>query len=216
MRKLMSRKVLTGATWAGVVTALLCLPYVCMETPPGEMRVLRIGFLLPVTILLYQVAIAWSPIPDGQPMLREPCRRDLHTAIAAGVVLGCLKWLAVDMWLQQWAPGGRANTLAELFAELPWVALFQPLAVVAAVYAFAVRLSRRPLWAKFAVILAYQGLLAAQLDGIQMPVNAKLAILLLAGLVGLVLGTLYQRMGWAGAVIVSTIVHLRHVFRILL
>ena len=203
MRRLMERRVVVRAALGGLAVALLSAPYVWHADPRQPLVLLRLAFLPPLAIVALQMTLAWTPLAEGQPMLRARLSGKQWLILAVvGVVLAVVEALGLDPILGRDLPGYLPENRADVLIGLPWFALFQPLLFTAGVYAFAGRFWAQP-WAGIgAVLLARVGLVAAQLpDALAAPPQA----LLLGGaaLHGLVWGVSYRYCGFAGPVVLA-------------
>lgn len=215
MRELVKREIVSSALGAGLVVSVLCIPFLCTMTPPGTLRTLRIAALCPLSIVLFQIGLAWTPLAEGRAMVRRGLPANTYGRLALfGLLLACLGALIVDPLIARALPSHFPSSLAELFCSLPWVALFQPLVCVVGCYAFTARLTRRPVAAMAAVVLGHQGLLLLQLkDGT--PVHLAATLLIVSGTYALILGASYRQYGYVGPTIIALISQLRHVLRFL-
>jgi len=213
MRELMKPgTVLTGLA-GGLAVACLCMPYLLCLTPPGALRLLRLAFLVPVSVLAFQVSSAWTPHAGKGPMLRPDLRTaDWVRLLVLSLTLAAAAHLWIDPILAQVLPDYFPASLRDLLLSLPWMALFQPLLFVGATYAFAARLTRRQGVAVAAVMLAYQGVLLLQLHARP---HTRLAVLLmlLTGVHALVLALSYRAWGFNGPVLIGICSQLRHLWR---
>jgi len=215
MRELIKRGIISSALSAGLAVSVLCIPFLCATTPPGTLRILRIAVLCPLAVVLFQIGLAWTPLAEGRAMIRRDLPASIYWRLALfGLVIACLAALIFDPLLARTIPSYFPSSVPRLLCGLPWVALFQPLVFVAACYAFAARLTRRPVAAMVAVVLGHQGLLLLQLkDGI--PVHLAAALLIVSGTYALILGASYRQYGYVGPAIIAFISQLRHILRFL-
>jgi hypothetical protein len=201
----MQRQVVLHAAVGGLAVALLAAPYVWHADPRQPLALLRLAFLPPLAIVALQMALAWTPLADGQPMLRGTLSRKAWLGLAAvGLVLAALEAAVFDPLLEHSFPGYLPNGRGEVLIGLPWFALFQPLLFTASVYAFAVRFHAPPYAGIAAVALVRVGLVLAQLpDALALSTQA----LLLGGaaLHGLVGGGSYRYCGFAGPCVLALI-----------
>ena len=214
MRELFKLRTLRLAGPVGVVVALACTPYILHASEPGLLRVMQLVALPPISIVLLQISIAWTP--HRRPYEVLACfgsPRSGVTLAGLGVLLSCGAMVLLDPFIGRVLPRYFPASPWLLVLSLPWIALFQPLFLVASVYAFACRLTRRPLWAVAAVILAHQGILLLQVKG--MSTGLVPGLLLAAGLYGLVLAWSYHAHGLCGPAVIALLSQARHALRFL-
>ncbi len=87
---------MAGAVAAGFGVGLLCLPYLRMHSEVSALFQLRAAFIVPVAILLFQAALAWTPLAGGRGVfvLPESGRPYWHwPAILAGLAVIAGLWL---------------------------------------------------------------------------------------------------------------------------
>lgn len=208
MRRLMAANVVRQALLAGTVLAAACLPFLTSQAQPRPLLLLRVALLFPVAIVLFQAALAWTPLAEGRAMWVP--LRPLRTVLAmagAAAVLAALYGGIVDPHLSRLRPDYFPKDLRDWCANLPWVVGFQPLVLVAGVYAFTVRLAGKALIGTAAVVVVRQ---AAFLHHWQaLPSPWLVPLLLLAGAHGLLLAFAYRRLGYAGLVVVTLVIEAR-------
>lgn len=215
MRDLMKPETLKRALPAGLGTFLMCVPFVVVMTPPGQLRTLRVAFLAPVMILLFQVGMAWTPLAGGKDMLRLDLDRIACRRLAIlSLVLACVTGICVDPTTARFFEGHFPASLYELLLGLPWVVVFQPLVLVVGAYAFAARLTRRPVVALVAVVVAHQGMLMLK-AGEQVPVSTRALLVMAVGVYALIAACAYRAYGFVGPVVIELVGQLRHVLRLL-
>ena len=199
----------------GLIVTVLCVPFLMAMTPPGTLRIMRIAFLAPIAILVFQASVAWTPMAGAQPMIRlDLCRSDYARIVLTGIGLSALASLCVDPLLARTMPQYFPRSLRILFLSLPWVTLFQPLVFVAGCYAFVARLTRHHVVALAFVVLAHQGVLFMQIDE-TMPARFSVPLLVVAGVYGLFLGWSYRTYGFVGPVVIAFFSQLRYAFRLI-
>lgn len=213
MRNLMKRRVVVSAFLAGMATSLLCVPFLVLKTPPGSMRTLRVASLVPVTVILYQVSIAWTSFaPNCRIYYPEISGRSYGRFLLLAALLTLSVSLVIDPILNDLRPGYYPDSIKEVIFALPWVALFQPLFLVLGVFAFTARLTKRTTPALVAVLITHQVLLSLQLEsGIDTKTHAML--LLLAGAHGMIMAWSFFYYGAPGPMIISLTLHLRYFAR---
>jgi len=211
MRRLMQPATLRIAVPAGLIVALLCVPYVLVRSVHPELRTLRLVFLFPVTVLLAQISVAWTPLSGGSERFLRPlglpswgCLILVGLGLAVGKEL-CLRPLLLRLAADWPSPA----SWGMLLVWLPWVALFQPLVFVAGCYAFAARLLHWRAAAPAAVVLAYQAVHVWQFGG-GTPAWAVVLLVLLSGVYGLALALSYRRFGFAGPAVIVLVCQWRH------
>jgi len=214
MRELMKPATFRRALPGGLSITALCIPFLLAMGPPGGLRVMRIAFMAPISILLVQVGVAWTPLAGGQQMMRlDLTRTDYARIVLIAIGMAVLARLGVDPLLSLVMPDYFPRSFRALVLSLPWVALFQPVVFVAGCYAFAARLTRHPIAALACVVLAHQAVLFMQLDE-SMPARFSVPILAVAGAYGLLLGWSYRTYGLTGPVAIALASQLRHAFRL--
>ena len=216
MRELMRKQTVLTALWGGLFVSLLCVPFVVVMTPlnpPSPLRTLRLAFLAPVSILAFQVALAWTARTGGPGMLHWALRPgEWALLLGLGAGLAAFSCLVVDRILAVVFPDYFPGSVREVLLTLPWMGVFQPLVFVAAVYAFATRLVRRTAAAAAAVVLVHLGILWLQLPtGLAHGRQAQL--FLLTGTYALILALAYRRYGIVGPVTIALLSYARHLLR---
>lgn len=213
MRKLIQQDTVIPAVLGGLLIALLCLPFIRLMSPPGLLCRAQMIVLLPITILLLQVSLAWSgecgPIPH--PWFATAMHR-WTALVLVSVCLSVFSYIVADPFLRRYTPAHLPPSFRHLLVGLPWFVLFQPLFLVAGTYAFALRLSGRPIVGAAAVVVLHQFIPFLQLHD-SVPVGILAVLLLFSGLYGLLMAAVYRFYGLPGPVIVTLITQLRHVFR---
>lgn len=130
------------AVTGGVAVTLLCAPYLHSQPPPG-LYTIRLAFLFPVSVLLFQAAMAWRPLAPAPAWLAGVKTANAWLfALLAACACGMFQATFVDDTLAQAHPNFFPHNLAELGRLLPWVVFFQTLVTIAGVYAFAARFWR--------------------------------------------------------------------------
>ena len=223
MRRFMERKVVLTAVLAGLVLTVFCMPYVLAHSPNPMMCELRILFLAPVCILLFQVAIAWTSALVGAACLRAPRpARDWLWILPGAFAIAIVRWFWTDPLAEQLKPGFFPANAKTWLADLPWICGFQPLVLIAAPYAFTSRLLRyRPLTRDAAHPAAERRLtlclvftvtlqaLAAWYHWEHAPLPQQLFLTLSAGIGGIFLAWVYHRAGWWALCLTTTLMYAR-------
>ena len=211
MRKLVAITNLRAAVVGGILLTAACTPYLLGKSPDPTLAAWRVGLLLPVATALLLMAIAWTHfLPQGD---AASAVRPFLLLLFVGTVLEALHSLLIAPMLAALRPDYYASTLTGWIVELPWLAVFQPLVLVAGVYAVVFRLSRRAGVAIAAVVLVRQ--LAAwnqwqdSLGTLQI-----ILVLVMAGAQGLLLGVAYRRLGFPMLVVLGVLTALRGVARL--
>jgi len=190
--------------------ALACVPLILVEGGAAPGRWLQVAALPPLCVLILQAVLAWTPdqarwLPAaGQPSL---ARGWLELALLA-LGVGAFR-LLTDHWLQRVLVLPTATDWREFARMLPFTGLVQPLFLVLGVYAFALRLGGHPRLALVAVLVAHQAIVVLQF-GLLADSLVQAALLVLAGVQGLLMGGAYRRYGPAGPVALSIIGFGRH------
>ena len=201
---------------SGVGMALLCVPLILADTRASLLRLLQLAVLPVLCVLLLQAALAWTPdlarsLPGRGP---DNTRRQWCELAALALVLTALG-LLTDTWLQRLMVVPEIGDWAVFYRKLPFASLVQPLFLVVGVYAFALRLSERPHLALAAVPLVHQLIVLLQFG--RLVGGATLAAMLLAaGVQGLVMGAAYCRYGFAGPGLLAALSYGRHAAYLLL
>lgn len=207
---------LAVAVPAGLTVALLCVPYVLLMSPVRELQTIRLAFLVPVSIIFAQVSVAWTPLTGGTERFMRPRQAmPLGRLLLVAVAVAAAKEVCLHPLIARLAPerlGPESWTL--LLVRLPWVTLFQPLAFVAATYAFAARLLRRRSAALAAVVLAYQAVQMAQF-GTAAPLWAVAGLILFSGVYALILALSYRFCGLAGPAAIVLLSQWRYAYLLL-
>ncbi len=209
---MMQAKIVVWALLLGSLVACLCLPYLHWKTPEPRLFLLRAHLLFPVAIILAQAALAWTPRIPGRNFVPPAWNRRQWLAIAVLALLAAmLLWRFLDPQVGRLYPGLLPRGWRACLLTLPWTALFQPLLLVAGVYAFAVRLTRREPVATAAVVLVH-GLLLAQLRAGLEPF--WFAANLLGGMLfALFQATAYKWQGYPALAAIGLITGLRFLLR---
>jgi isoprenylcysteine carboxyl methyltransferase (ICMT) family protein YpbQ len=196
--------------------ALLCVPLILADTGSRALRLLQLLVLPVLCAFLVQVALAWTP-DHVRPMAGRggsTARRRWAELAALALLMTALR-LLTDLWLRRLLFLPEIADWAAFCRKLPFASLVQPLFLVVAVFAFAVRLSARPQRALVAVLLVHQLIVLLQfgrlVDG-----GTLAAMLLVAGVQGFIMGVAYCRYGLAGPVILAAISYGRHALYLLL
>ena len=207
----MARPVVLQALLGGVVLAAACVPYLLSQRQPQVLLLLRLVLLFPLTILLLQATLAWTGLAAGCEAFprSRPLLVWLKFAVLAEV-LAAVYGGVVDPALAPLQPGYYPAGFTEWLTGLPWVVAFQPLVLVAAVFAFAVRLSGSPVAAIAAVAVIRQA--AVVYHWHSLPPLSLFLLLLLAGLHGVFVAVAYRRLGYPGAVLVALLLEARFLF----
>jgi len=206
MRRLLEASVMRRAAVAGLLLTLACLPYVWAQPGSASLAWLRTAFLLPVAIVLFQAGIAWTPLAEGRPMFAPIADRALPFLALAALFIGSIETLLLNPLLEQAQPGCLPRSARELILALPWLVGFQPLVLIAGIFAFTVRLSRSALAGTIAIVLLRQTAFLTQWHSATP--SLLLLILLVAGGNGLLLAVTYRRLGYAGLCLASLLLEL--------
>jgi len=209
MRRLMQRGVVKRAVPAAAILSVACVPYLHASSPDPALFGLRVACLFPVSVMLFQMTFAWTPLAAGRSYVTRKARLKAAVVPAlATLAFAVYAMLFLDRSLAAVWPQYYPDSARSLFIELPWTAGFQVLAFVTTVYAFAVRFLPRPWFGILAVVLARQALLWMQLSG-KLPPSAMVHIDVFAGAVAWLLAGVYRSQGFWGPVAVSTALSLR-------
>jgi hypothetical protein len=196
--------------------ALLCVPLILADTRSGGLRLLQLLALPVLCVFLIQVALAWTP--DHVRLLAGRGRASslrLWAELAVLALFMTVLRLLTDLWLRQLLFLPEIGDWATFCRKLPFASLVQPLFLVIGVYAFAVRLSARPHRALVAVLLAHQLIVVLQF-GPLVGGGALAAMLVVAGVQGLLMGAAYCRYGLPGPFLLAAISYGRHAVTLLL
>ncbi len=215
MRNLMRKTTLFYAVPTGVLIAITCLPYLYSKTDDAQLLQLRIAFLFPLAILVAQVAVAWRASDSGTDVYYTAAlKKSWPLLLALGIGMSVFSFIVVDPLLKTIRPDFFPQSLSAWAESLPWKALLQPLLLIIAPYAFALRLTRRE-WAGFVLaLLVQQCILFSQLWSSN-PVTAAMLVLLSGGVYTLIKTWCYTRWGLAGPVVLVICIQLRHLVRLL-
>jgi len=198
----MAPSVMTRATAGGLFVSLLSVPYLYYADPGSPVLLWRIVLLPPVTIIVLQAGLAWTPLAEGRQMIsRAPGWRELLLIVLLGFGIALADMFYLDAVLAEELPSYLPESRVEVLVRLPWSVLFQPLLLVAGVYGFAVRLGRRAWVGMGAVVLVQQLMLNAQTADAA-PGRASVLILA-AGVSALVDAAAYRRCGLIGPVLLA-------------
>ncbi len=215
MRKLVQRQVLARALPGGVAIASSCVPFIWVSTPPGAARTLQLAVLPPVSVFLLQVTVAWGEPGRGNEWLPERfARRKWPLLWGLAVAMSVAAFFFLDPLVERHLPGQFPSSAIQLFSSLPWVALFQPLFLVAGTYAFAFRISGRPVVGVATVVILHQVIPFLQFHGTVETANLAF-FLLISGTYGLTLGWAYRVYGLTGPAVLAAVSQLRHGVRLL-
>ena len=208
---------MAGAVAAGLGAGALCLPYLRLHSAVPGLFELRVAFLFPVAILLFQAALAWTPLAggrgafdlpgSGRPYWRWPALL-AGLAVIAGLRVG---WL--DPLVESVRPGQIPASLPDWLITLPWVVLFQSLVLTAGVYAFAARFSGSVRAALAAVVLVR--VLGAWMQWPDLPAAAWLILFPAAAGGALLQGWIYRTAGFTGLIAAGILLECRHLPRLL-
>jgi len=204
----MAKPVVLQAVIGGVLLAAACVPHLLGQRQAHGLLLLRLALLFPLVILLFQIMLAWTRLADGCeafPRSRPPWVWLEYAGLAAA--LAAVYGGVVDPRLAALQPGYYPAGLTEWLAGLPWVAGFQPLVLVAAVFAFAVRLSGSTVAATAAVAVIRQA--AVLYHWHSLPALPLFLLVLLAGIHGVFVAVAYRRLGYPGAALVALILEAR-------
>jgi hypothetical protein len=216
MRALRQPRLLAISAPTGIGMALLCVPLILADTRSSALRLLQLLVLPALCAFLVQAALAWSP---AWGRLAASCgggiplRSWVEMAVLA-LLLAVLR-LLTDQWLRRVLFLPEISDWGAFCRKLPFASLVQPLFLVVAAYVFTLRLSGRPQRALVAVLLVHQLIVLLQfgrvVDG-----GTLAAMLLVAGVQGLVMGAAYYRYGLAGPAVLAAISYGRHAVYLLL
>lgn len=213
MRRFMDKRVMLHAAVAGVVLAALCIPYLRASTPSPALLQLRVAFLFPVFILLLQATLAWTPLAGGQSAAAPPERPAawgwILPAIAA---LAAVRFGILDPLIERLRPGYLPATRAEWLVTLPWVACFQPLTMIAGVYAFTARFSRNPAVCVAAVVAVRIASVFPQWP--DQPPATLAFFLVTGGASALLFGWIYRTGRLPALAVAAFILECRHLLRL--
>lgn len=214
MRRFMDKRVMVQAVIAGAVTACLCLPYLRAHSANPLLLQLRVAFLIPVAILLFQSVLAWTPLAGGRSAAAPPEHAsDWLWILPATVALAGIRLIWLDPRLEALRPGYLPATWAAWGGALPWMVLFQPLTLIAGVYAFAARFTRSPAIGIAAIVAVRLAAVWAQWP--DQP-SAMLALFLATGGAGALLIAWIYRTGSLPALFAAMLIlECRHVIRLL-
>ena len=216
MRALRQARLLAVAAPTGVGMALLCVPLILADTGSSTLRLLQLLALPVLCVFLVQVALAWTPAHVRLTVGRgraSPWRQWAELA-ALALLMTALR-LLTDQWLRRLLLVPEIGDWGAFCRKLPFASLVQPLFLVVAVYAFAVRLSARPLRALVAVLLVHQLVVLLQF-GQRLDGGALAAMLVVAGMQGLIMGAAYCRYGLTGPIVLAAVSYGRHAAYLLL
>lgn len=215
MRALRQPRLLAVSVPVGVGMALLCVPLILAERAQSTLRLAQLLALPLLCVLLVQVALAWTPdcIRHGAAHGRTRRGRQWGEMVTLGLLLAALR-LLTDLWLRRVLFLPEIGDWGTFCRKLPFASLVQPLFLVVAVYAFALRLSGRPQRALVAVPLAHQLIVLLQFGNAVNGLTLA-AMLVAAGVQGLVMGASYWRYGVAGPVVLAGLSYARHVIYVL-
>jgi hypothetical protein len=209
MRRLADRSTLKLALPLGLVVALAGLPHVWLNTPGGVLLGLRLAVLVPMSVVLMQIALAWTPLAEGRSALPATVAgRDLALFLPAPLLLVLPLALWLDPLLERARPEYWPLTFELRLAALPWIGLFQPLVLVAAVYGFAARVTRNATAASVVVVLVHQAAFFAHAR--PLPPDLLLTGLVTSGAGALLLAFCYRRLGLPGLAWSGLILAARH------
>lgn len=211
MRRLRQPHLLALSIPVGMGLALACVPLILQAGGEADSaRGLQVAVLPVLCVLILQAVLAWTPEEARRVPVIEPPR------LAPGWLELLLLALAVaafrfltDRWLQRVLVLPTVADGWDFLRMLPFTGLVQPLFLVLGVYAFTLRLGGRPRLALAAVVVAHQAIVLLQFG----PLADRLvqaALLLLAGVQGLVMGGAYRRYGPAGPALLSVVGFGRH------
>jgi hypothetical protein len=206
MRRLLELSVMRQAALAGLLLTGACLPYVWAQPGPPSLTLLRSVFLLPVAIVLFQAGIAWTPLAEGRPMFAPLTDAALPVLALTALFFGAIETRLLNPLLEQAQPGCLPRSAGELLVALPWLVGFQPLVLIAGIFAFVVRLSRSALAGTVAIVLLRQTAFLTQWHSATPAL--LLLILLVAGGNGLLLALTYRRLGYGGLCLAALLLEL--------
>jgi hypothetical protein len=216
MRALRQTHLLVVAVPVGVGMALLCVPLILAEAGGEALRLPQLLALPLLCVFLVQAALAWTPnharLLAGRGWAR-PWRQGAELLVLALLLTGLR--LLTDLWLRRLLLLPEISDWASFGRKLPFASLVQPLFLVVAVYAFALRLSARPQRALVAVVLFHQLIVLLQF-GSRLDAGPLAAMLWMAGVQGLIMGLAYCRYGLVGPVTLAALSFGRHAIYLLL
>jgi len=186
-----------------------------MSSSTGLLRLMQLIALPPICVFLLQVTLAWSgpPYQLKWRYMVTPLHKWLALVLLA-LLMGAAWLVCLDPFIKQSLPGYFPDSWLKLLTTLPWTALFQPLFLVSATYAFALRIGGKPTVAMVAVVLCHQVIPLLQFQ--ETIASSELAVfLLMSGFHGLVLCCAYRIYGLPGPVILVVVSQLRHVSRLI-
>jgi hypothetical protein len=210
MRALGQPRLLLVSLPLGVGLALSCVPLILAEGGDGLARVLQLLTLPLLCVLFIQAVLAWTPTQARVLPPRGGSRlvwRGSELLLLAVAMAGCR--MLADGWLRQALVLPEVDDWRTFFRVLPFTGLVQPLFLVLGVYAFAVRLSRRTHLALVTVVLVHQAVVLLQFGSLASG-GVLAAVVVFAGVQGLVMGGSYLRYGLAGPVALSVLGYGRH------
>jgi hypothetical protein len=214
MRKLVSPSYLPASIAGAVVMTLCAAPYFAYKTQKAPFLC---GTLLVICVVSWQVVLAWKPDDIGW-LPANPKGDDEDSGMSRGqqlallalatVVMGAVTRLVVDPVLDVRFDDYRPANTHEFMVSIAWVSTVPQLWLVAMPFTFAYRLmaSRKAALATV-VICAELVTMLKYGDGATTDV-AMLAVIV--GLKGLVMGVVYERMGFVALVATSAALYSRH------
>ncbi len=212
MRQLIKKATLKHAVPAGVTVAIFCIPYLLQASGNRLLLWLRILFIFPICIVLFQVAIAWSPRTSERPTLQLPRSfKCLLASLLFTIIVLAMYILYVDPQIKRTFAGSMEKALLEVVIALPWVTLFQPLVLIAALYGFVVRLLRNAIVAVIFIVFTHQLLIFLHYNSL---VSSQLlfALMTITGIRAVLSAAAYHFMGYVGPILVSFIIFSRFFF----
>ncbi len=215
MKQLIQPRYLAWSLPAGLVLGASCMPYIAAQSADPAVARTRMAGLIPLCILLFQIILAWRDGPGSFRFRTAAARwKNLAALLAVAALAGLGAAVFVDPALRRALPRFSPDSLQALLIQLPWTAGFQVLVLVAGVYAFGLRLTRRAEFATAGVVLVHQLSIWARFrsDFTFFPLAA---LMVFGGALAFLLAEAYRRHGFPGAVAVSLVLSLRHVFPLL-
>ena len=214
MRRLIERDVIIRAVAAGLALGALGLPYVTAHTHRPELLPLQMAFLTPTAIVLFLIAVAWTPLAGSGACFRVPrAGRDWLWIVPLLLAAAALRAFWLDPMVESVKSGFIPPTPAVWLRDAPWIAGFQPLVLVAAVYAFTARLTGRPSFSIAAVVVL--SALASWNHWTAAAPLPQALFLLAAGFGAMLFAWIYHRAGWWGLCAAVLLMYMRFLPRYL-
>jgi hypothetical protein len=179
MDSLVRKDTIHRAALAAAITTTICFPRLALWTERPNALWFLATMLLLVSFLLWSFVFAWYPQSSGRPVIQiSPPFLVWILAVVGGLLAGAILLLLVDPTLRRVRPDDYPTSLPAWSFNALFNLGFSQLFLCYAPIAFFLRLFRQPVAAVGLTILFGLGLLAAQMNTLDMDLAPRFLLVL--------------------------------------